>query len=83
MMRETILMFPFSEVVKCNRGYRKKGKIVCGMHKISSGFYEHLIRVFDNVPEKTEWQKASGIVLDGVFQMIRMYENDSIIKEFA
>lgn len=76
-----ILMYPFSEAVKRNN--RQYGKIVCGMREISCQFYEHLTQIFESLPNKREWQTECGMVLDGVFQMIRMYENDSIIKEFA
>ncbi len=76
-----ILMYPFSDAV--NRNNRQYGKIVCGMREISSTFKENLIQAFEIVPDKREWQEHSLIIIDGVFQMIRMYENNSIIKEFA
>ena len=76
-----ILMYPFSDAVRSDN--RRYGKIVCGMREISSTFKENLIQVFEIVPDKREWQEPSLIIIDGVFQMIRMYDNDSIIKEFA
>lgn len=76
-----ILMYPFSEAVKRNN--RQYGKIVCGMREVSSIFKEHLKQMFEIVPYKKEWQTEREMCLDGVFQMVRMYEDDSVIKEFA
>ena len=53
------------------------------MREISCQLFKHLTQLFESLPDKKEWQTEHGMVLDGVFQMIRMYGNDSIIKEYA
>lgn len=78
-----IFMYPFSDVEKCRGSSRSYGKIVCGMREISGGLYERLIKISHILPDKKEWQEIRGMMLDGVFQMIRIYENDAVIKELA
>lgn len=78
-----IFIRSFSDTVKNSKSNRSFGKTVCGMRKISRRLYDRLTQAFESLPDKTEWQTERGMVLDGVFQLIRMYENASVIKEFA
>ncbi len=72
-----IFMYPFRDSVQAKNG---EGKIVCGIKTLDADFVNSLITKFECLPDKYICG-SDQIVLDGVFQAIRVYENDKLIKE--
>ena len=72
-----IKMYPFSDAVKAG----KRGRIVCGERKMDMAAVETLQSICEKLPPEVMLGEDDRIVLDGVVQMIRVYENGAVVKK--
>lgn len=79
----TIYMYTLREAVKANDKNRSYGKLVCGYKKVADDNIEYLKGLFDHIPEGFHWNEDSGICIDGIFQVIRVYSDGKMLKELA
>ncbi len=71
----TIYCYPFSEALKAKKHSGKSGKIICGYFIPSENFIIRLSALTESFPEKDCISDSRNIVLDGVWQVIRIWKN--------
>ena len=70
-----IYCYPFSETLRAKRHSVKSGKIICGYFKPSENFIVRLSALNELFPEKDCISDSGNTVLDGVWQVIRIWKN--------
>ena len=71
-----IKMYPFSDARKAG----KRGRIICGERKLDQRTMESLQAICDELPVEVLPGEDNRIVLDGVTQLIRVYEKGTVVK---
>ena len=71
-----IKMYSFSDARKAG----KRGRIICGERKLEQRAMESLQAFCDVLPVEVVPGEDNGIVLDGVTQLIRVYEDGTVVK---
>ncbi|MDE6848695.1 MAG: hypothetical protein K2J44_05060, partial [Ruminococcus sp.] len=66
---------PFSETLKAKKHSGKSGKIICGYFMPSESFIIRLSALSEFFPEKDFISDSRNTILDGVWQVIRMWKN--------
>ena len=77
-----IKMYPFSDAKTAETQTARNGRIIIGKKRINTDLITILDDIFTNVKERKNLEE-DRIILDGVFQAMRMYKNNTVSKEIV
>ena len=81
VLQMNIKMYRFKDAKEVENHPAKNGKIIMGIKHLTNEFVESLTDLVSSI--LTVRINDGGIVLDGYFQAIRVYENNEVYKELA
>lgn len=74
----SIFMYPFRSVKKAGD---PRGRIVCGLKVLDDTFAKRLWEGLQQLPNKHILDEDMVVICDGVFQVVRVFEGDRMVKE--
>ena len=82
VLEETVRMYTFSSAKKADTSSSEVGKIIIGIAKLKPNFVELLKDIGETVPGGRYFYK-NLFVLDGVFQVVRVFNAGKPVKEIV
>ena len=80
---EPIRMYSFADNKEAGKQPELDGRIITGIKHIPAELERLAADIIEKLPDEKYIQEENHIIIDGVFQAIRVYEGSNVIKEAA